>query len=65
MFAWNFYQAHATGFARVYGLMSDRMRRVGYQGAEEALFFAKLAEIHEMMTEINAKRARGAGENNG
>jgi hypothetical protein len=59
IFAWNFYCHNAVPFVQEYGLMVDRVRRVGLKGVARETFEGRLSFIHQRMMEI---RMRGMEE---
>jgi hypothetical protein len=49
--AWNFYWRNAVPFVQDYGLMGERVRRLGLTGVAREIFEDKLSAIHNKKLE--------------
>lgn len=56
--AWNFYWQNSRTFVREFGLMSNRLDRVGYEGVAEEIFLSKLSDIHDMKLQHDIDAAK-------
>jgi len=56
--AWNFYWQNATSYVKEFGLMNERMARLGLMGTEREIFETMLSAIHDKHLEAQVRNMR-------